>query len=90
MNLCKSLLLQFLLLSTITGFSQKKNKTIKIIVLNEKNRPFENVTVELLSAKKITFIKAIKMVLLHSANLFPAIMFFVQKRLDTNPIRQLL
>ena len=58
MNLCKSLLLQFLLLSTITGFSQKKNKTIKIIVLNEKNRPFENVTVELLSAKKITFIKA--------------------------------
>ncbi|MFC3561242.1 outer membrane beta-barrel protein [Pedobacter jamesrossensis] len=48
----------FLLLSTITSFSQKKIKTIKIIVLNERNIPFENATVQLLSAKKLSFIKA--------------------------------
>ncbi|MCZ4224027.1 outer membrane beta-barrel protein [Pedobacter rhodius] len=55
MNFFKSLLLLFLLLSTITGFSQKK---IKVIVLNEKNLPFESATVELLSAKNLSFVKA--------------------------------
>lgn len=46
------------MLSTITSFSQKKVKTIKIIVLNDKNRPFENATVELLLAKNSILIKA--------------------------------
>ncbi|RNL50557.1 hypothetical protein D7004_16780 [Pedobacter jejuensis] len=56
----KSMLLPFLLLSTITSFSQKKARTIKIIVLNEKNLPFPNATVELLLAKNSTLIKAAK------------------------------
>lgn len=58
MNFLKSLLLLFLLLSTIISFGQKKTKTIKVTVLNEKQQPFENATVELLSAKNFTSIKA--------------------------------
>jgi len=53
MNLLKSLLRLFLLLYAITGFTQNKSRLIKIIVFNEKNVPFENVTVQLLSAKNI-------------------------------------
>uniref|UniRef100_UPI0036DEEE6B carboxypeptidase-like regulatory domain-containing protein n=1 Tax=Devosia albogilva TaxID=429726 RepID=UPI0036DEEE6B len=60
MNFLKSLLLLILLLSTITSFSQKKVKTIKVIVLNEKNIPFQNATVELLYSKNLGFIKAAK------------------------------
>jgi iron complex outermembrane receptor protein len=58
MNFFKPLLLLSLLLSTITSFSQKKVKTIKIIVLNDKNLPFENATVELLLAKNSSRIKS--------------------------------
>ena len=47
-----------LLLSTVTSFSQKKTKTIKVIVLNERNHPFENVTVQLLLAKNSSLVKA--------------------------------
>jgi len=60
MNFLKSLLLLFLLLSTITSFSQNKSKTIKIIVLNEKNSPFEGATVELLHVKNLALVKATK------------------------------
>jgi len=58
MNFLKSLFLLFLLLSTITSFSQKKIRTIKIIVLNEKNLPFENSTVELLQVKNLALVRA--------------------------------
>ncbi|WP_316735721.1 outer membrane beta-barrel protein [Pedobacter aquatilis] len=51
MNLSKSLLWLFLLLYAIAGFGQNKSKLIKVIVFNEKNVPFENVTVQLLSSK---------------------------------------
>ena len=60
MNFLKSLLLLFLLLSTITSFSQKKIKTIKITVLNERSKPFENVTVELVLAKGTKLFKTAK------------------------------
>lgn len=60
MNFLRSLLMLFLLLSTVTSFSQKKTKTIKVIVLNERNHPFENVTVQLLLAKNSSLVKAAK------------------------------
>ncbi|RZL32048.1 MAG: carboxypeptidase regulatory-like domain-containing protein, partial [Pedobacter sp.] len=60
MNFLRSLLLLFLLLSTISSFSQKKNKTIKIIVLNEKNVPFQHVTVQLFLAKNSNSVQTVK------------------------------
>jgi len=60
MNFLRSLLLLFLLLSTISSFSQKKNKTMKIIVLNEKNVPFQYVTVQLFLAKNSSSIQTVK------------------------------
>ena len=60
MNFLRSLLLLFLLLSTISSFSQKKNKTIKIVVLNEKNLPFHYVTVQLFLAKNSSSIQTVK------------------------------
>jgi len=60
MSFLKSSLLLILLLSTITSFGQKKGKTIKIIVLNDKNLPFENATVDLLYAKNSLHIRSAK------------------------------
>ncbi len=53
MNRLKSLLWLFLSLFTMASAAQNKSKLIRVVVFNEKNLPFENVTVQLLSAKNV-------------------------------------